>query len=301
MTEGEKRVLAVQGYGGFELLPASKDNLRKLEILFGLQPYRARPEDLADPDLAPRAREALAASGKLRAEDLARGDPAFLQQHFAALELEAQRRFLTELVEPLRRNAALRPPVLYAAARARRPALVKEIAALVALIGDEPQHLYTSFWSEVDVWVALAESKEIPPPDLSPLAAPFAERVRSPWANSDFSRFRPHFDAPAKAVLAAHYLKRVDARRANSEDQDHLRVIVSLVQEAPELSLLEPLAPLAQTRDPWTADWLMEMLTALVRAHPSCRARAQAIAAPILNGGPWIKSETRYAWDAALA
>lgn len=277
------------------VLEASDANLRRVEVLFGQRRLEPRAQDLADPDLAPLARQALEASGRWHTADLLRASPEFLRRTFSEAGVDEQRELLlavaaTEAVE-------LRRALLELALRQRDERLLPHVAALAA---EEPGRL----WQGVQVWFAVGDGEGKPRPDLSPLADLYARHAFSRVGTLAPAEVLPRLSPEATVRLARRLLEDA-AREPHSElDLPRLELATTVVARAPDAALLDAVLAVDPRQRPYFAlheaafTAVLRMLTTLVTAHPELGARAAAAVEALREAHMPAKADALAAWEA---
>ncbi|MGZ3454246.1 MAG: hypothetical protein ACXWUG_10425 [Polyangiales bacterium] len=274
------RVIAVRG----ELLPASPENVRKLEILFGATRYEPDPRDLSDHDLCQLAYEGLAANKRLRDEDVVRAEPEIVERHFRGLATADRRRF----VKLAAHDAEVAKAIVRVVLAVRDDAVLAEMPALL----EGSPAIGAEFWSGISQWDYAAGPENAP--DFSAIADVFP---LTRFGSDDlFSRLFERVDAPSKVRLMRRVLQ-----KPSNEGARALQATVPFVAKIPSPDLLDDLRRI----DPNTPNWgwtsiagtsLLEMVTAIVRAHPEAMAGTQRWLEPMLAAGISASNESTGAW-----
>jgi hypothetical protein len=285
------RVIAVRG----ELLPASAENVRKLEILFGATRYAPDPRDLSDRDLCQLAYDGLVAEKRLRDEDVVRAEPEIVERHFRGLSTADRRRFVKSMTPLAGRDAEVAKAIVRVVVAVRDDAVLAEMPAQL----EGSPAIAAELWSGISQWDYAASPENAP--DFSALEGVFP---LSRFGSDDlFSRLFERVDAPSKVRLTKRVLRMAAAPR-EKPSEDGVRALQATVPFVVKIASPELLDEL-RTIDPNTPGWgwtaiagtsLLEMVTAIVRAHPQAMAGTQTWLEPMLAAGISADNASTRAW-----
>lgn len=298
-------VLVPSQRSGCELLPASEENLRTLELLYDADPAgRIRRDsddrlrrDLGNPDLAELAQAELARRGKLSAVALLGGDAERLHAYYRKLSPSGKSAFVQELLPHTKTDRALRKQ----AAHVILSELQREILAPAAQLTGQLD------WSDADerreldsVRIALLSLQgregQKGALDLSPFGDFLAESTlrRPDYRSSDdeLQKLLQRCDRSTQARLAVRFLAAVHtSSQARGDDPDGfvLRTAVDLARLAPSAALWEPLQKLDPSRPRVTSTKefllgaMLEIGVALAKHDPSYKAKVRDLLEPHMN------------------